>query len=91
MAWGAIGRSLVAPFWARLVETLARRQLEIGFGVFLLVASDPHPPPDCVTIELRASAELRPLYRRGGDCAIARPRSASWRDAARPVDVGLAA
>jgi uncharacterized membrane protein YfcA len=31
--------SYVAPLGARLAHTLARRRLEIGFGLFLLVAS----------------------------------------------------
>jgi uncharacterized membrane protein YfcA len=31
--------SYVAPFGARLAHALPRRQLEIGFGLFLLVAS----------------------------------------------------
>jgi uncharacterized membrane protein YfcA len=31
--------SYVAPFGARLAHALARRHLEIGFGVFLLIVS----------------------------------------------------
>jgi uncharacterized membrane protein YfcA len=31
--------SFIAPFGARLAHSLPRRRLEIGFGLFLLIAS----------------------------------------------------